>query len=222
MLMLPAEATLLQEVYFVPKPSRVKIITNYLDGGETSNAAYRHSIIKITLQNGEKYALDISGAQYGYLEPLSSWKCYTDTRVQDIEEIKPLGYHRKRSKFLWKPEPGCNGVKTCEEEIAEVINGAIEKWQEANGKLRDMLRLHEDMFIRKRGELFCCIEESLEDNRCMLKEAGMRQFRLEKEPRVKYDVWSGKQTDQPSDSYDKEKPGWEDVTTSGQNVDCGT
>ena len=210
-----ADATLLEEVYFVPIISRFEIVTRYPDGLRDSNATYRHCIIRITLKNGEEYALDISGAQYGFPQPLSPWKHYIDAHVQNIEDVKPLGYHRKQFKFVRKPERGCNGVKTCDEEIAEVVNAAIEQWQKANGKLRDLLRLHEGMFIRKRGALFQFIEEKLDENRGILEEAGMRQFRLESKPKVKYDVWSGKPADQLSDSDDEEKPAWQDVTTLG-------
>ena len=84
-------------------------------------------------------------------------------------------------RFLEKPDPGCEGVKTCDEKIAQVINAAIEKWQRRNTRLKDMLRLQEEAFIRKREEFFEFIEKSIEDKRDVLEEAGMRQMRFEME-----------------------------------------
>jgi len=45
-----------------------------------------HEIMKVTLRSGETFSFDITGAQYGYPEPITPWKTYHEERV--LENIK--------------------------------------------------------------------------------------------------------------------------------------
>ncbi len=40
-----------------------------------------HEIIKVTLRSGEVFAVDITGAQYGYHEPVTPWTKYEQERI---------------------------------------------------------------------------------------------------------------------------------------------
>ncbi|KAL9098419.1 MAG: hypothetical protein Q9163_005916 [Psora crenata] len=179
MMMLRGEVARIDELYLSPKNNRRHIVTQCLSGNQDSNTAYRHSIVKITLKSGDQYALDVSGAQYGYPNPLTPWGRYFETRVEYIEATKSLGHHKRFHRYLERPEQGCEGIKTCNEEIAGVINSAIEKWQSENTKLKDMLRLQEEAFRHKREEFFASVEKSIEDKRDILEEARTRQIQFE-------------------------------------------
>ena len=203
------DVTSLQEVYLYTKANKVDIVMHLLDGTEDWNSSYRHSIIKITLKNGEKYALDLSGAQFGHSDPLLPWERYVKTRAEYIEETKPLGSYRKRTKFLWKPKSGGEGIVNCDEEIARIVNAAIDEWQKTNGTLRDLLRLQEKQFMAKREAFFGFIEASIEAKRGLLEEAGIRQSNFELKPEVRYDIWSGKPIDKEEDGDFMEKVRWQ-------------
>lgn len=44
---------------------------------------YQHELLQITLKNkGGVYALDLTGAQYGYFEPVIAWEEYAATRIE--------------------------------------------------------------------------------------------------------------------------------------------
>lgn len=47
-----------------------------------------HEILKVTTVSGVAYAIDISGAQYGYPEPVTLWDEYAATRVQEIKNCE--------------------------------------------------------------------------------------------------------------------------------------
>lgn len=204
---LVGEVTNFQELYLEPKNSRVGITLLSLNGYKDKNSTYNHAVIKLTLNNGEQFALDISGAQFGYLMPLVPWNQYLNARVDSVTQTKHLGYHRRRSKFLVKPdEEGNGGVKTCNEEVAEVINTGIEKWQKKGIRLKDMLRLQDSAFIPKRDEFLRFIEESIESKRDMIEKAGQRQAEFESKSKSKDDMWIGKPWEEACDQ--KIPPSW--------------
>ena len=178
-----------------------------LTGYKDKNSKYNHAVIKLTLNNGEQYALDISGAQFGYRTPLIPWTQYFDSRVDSVTQTKHLGDHRRRSKFLVKPdEEGNGGVKACNEEVAEVINTAIEEWQKKDIKLKDMLRLQDSAFTSKQEEFLRSIEESIEIKRDLIEKAGKRQAEFESKSRSKDDMWIGKAWEEACDQ--KIPPSW--------------
>lgn len=205
--MVSGEVTKFQELYLEPKDSKVEITLLSLTGYRDKNSEYNHAVIKLTLNNGDQYALDISGAQFGYRTPLVPWNQYFDTRVDSVAQTKYLGDHRRRSKFLVKPdEDGNGGMKTCNEEVAEVINAAIEKWQKKNIKLKDMLRLQDSAFFSKREEFLRSIEESIEAKRDWIEKAAKRQAEYESKSKSKDDMWIGKPWEEACDQ--KIPPSW--------------
>lgn len=51
-----------------------------------------HEIMVVKLKHaGEKYVLDLTGAQYGYNQPVSRYSEYKDAMVKSVEEIKSSG-----------------------------------------------------------------------------------------------------------------------------------
>lgn len=149
------------------------------DGSVDDNTQYRHSMLKVTLRNGEQYALDITGEQYGHHDPIIPWDRYSQTRLEHIEGIRHFGFHRLSRKYLQKPKWNRVGIKSLNEEVAEVINATTKTWQTQNISLRDMLNLPQDAFVRRRAELFSFLDLHLEAKKAFLDEAGMRQLRFE-------------------------------------------
>jgi hypothetical protein len=71
------------EIVVMPKSSRRQLITIGLNGTPDFQD-YRHILLRVELTGGEEYAIDLSGAQYGYYEPITPWNVYRDTRVANI------------------------------------------------------------------------------------------------------------------------------------------
>lgn len=51
--------------------------------GRIDNTEFRHSLFKIALHNDELYALDLTGAQYGWFEPLCPWTEVVENRCDE-------------------------------------------------------------------------------------------------------------------------------------------
>lgn len=51
-----------------------------------------HVLWKATLKNGEEYALDLTGAQLGWFEPVVAWPTYLKNQIQEdgVLEIDPV------------------------------------------------------------------------------------------------------------------------------------
>ena len=71
------------------------------DGGIASDLSrnYRHKVFMIMLKNRERYALDLTHAQFGHRnETLMPWRTYVDIRVQSIIGEHPLGWVQGESR----------------------------------------------------------------------------------------------------------------------------
>lgn len=57
---------------------------------------YHHDVIKLRLKaGGECYALDLTGAQFGYYDPITPWQEYIDTHVLSFPPRKSPDYFGK-------------------------------------------------------------------------------------------------------------------------------
>lgn len=133
-------------------------------GKRSDNTGETHSIIQVTLSNGDAYAIDISSAQYGCYEPVTPWRLYVKSRVKSIVAVKLLpsikesnGQTSKKKKKNRAKE-----VKRMEEEYAEAIGAAIEAWQTRNMDLNALLKLREGPFEDERNGLLTFITERIE------------------------------------------------------------
>ena len=45
----------------------------------------QHKVLEATTCNGERYALDITGAQFGFYEAILPWKEYVDLHVCEVQ-----------------------------------------------------------------------------------------------------------------------------------------
>ena len=116
---------------------------------------FPHRILQVTLRNGSHYALDVSGHQYGYNEPVVPWALYVDSRVESIQNFKAFGN--------WEMEvlsdESCNGIEPYNEVrqfnkyLASILNETLVDWQKSNLPLSALLKLPKDAFNQKQLEL---------------------------------------------------------------------
>jgi len=63
------------------------------DGGcSTSNAGYRHVCWRVTLKTGNIYAVDVTGAQYGWFDSVCPWQECLEKRC-DNEAVLRIGFN---------------------------------------------------------------------------------------------------------------------------------
>jgi hypothetical protein len=82
-----------------------------------------HNLYRVTLKNGEKWAIDVTGAQFGYPEPLCPWQDYIMTRVKKIKKEQAFGAVRRDFSTN-----GAMQVRPEKLELAKMLEDKITEW----------------------------------------------------------------------------------------------
>ncbi|KAF7929591.1 hypothetical protein BELL_0068g00250 [Botrytis elliptica] len=121
-------------------------------GGEQDHAHYIHSIFKITLRNrGGVYCLDLSGAQFGYYNPVTPWSEYFVNRISSVTSCNPsgtgkallLGREQDNSllDLLYRVLEGCSRRTPI----------AMEAWESKFMPLSTFLRLPQGQVVKEKS-----------------------------------------------------------------------
>lgn len=155
------------EVLVRPQPPKRPMQTVRPDGPNRGNDC-PHVILMVTLKDGEMYAVDVTGAQYGYYDSVYPWDQYLQTRVQTSgQEVSFRSFGSLKTKYhgaVWCATPGYKGaVRTAHREFATTFDRAVDEWQGKGVKVVEMLRMGAEAFVRARGELMGCVAGALQE-----------------------------------------------------------
>ena len=131
------------------------------EGYHDDNTAYLHSIVKVMLRNGETYAVDITGPQYGHYDPVVPWKIYAQSRVREVVTTCHLCDVEESQKVAGSKAGGVGPHKTYDELFAEVFVAAAKSWQVKNGPLDIMMKMREETFKKRQASLVDYIDEEV-------------------------------------------------------------
>lgn len=102
-----------------------------------------HNLYRVTLKNGEIWAIDTTGAQYGCAEPLCPWRDFEQQRVSKINRECEFGY-------MWHLfyQPTVFAVAQLEQqELAKLLENKIPVWaREYGGNFNAILRGSDSVF----------------------------------------------------------------------------
>ena len=120
---------------------------------------YAHTVIRVTVKNGDVYVLDMAGAQYGWHEPVIPWQLYSASRVRGIKSVVPFGetrvFCKQRAQNLSEQQ---NWIHSIKESFAESVDDAVAKWQMANISSSDLLRLPDQEFLERQASLLDAVD----------------------------------------------------------------
>ncbi|KAI4151572.1 MAG: hypothetical protein L6R39_002000 [Caloplaca ligustica] len=125
--------------------------------------ALRHEVFRVTLTNGEAYALDITAAQYGwYGSAVMPWDRYLKERVAEVKDVRELGQTAQTLRA--EAQASARDVQL-EHQITEKMTGCfdalLKAWQRDNTTFKAMLRCPEVEFGEKRNSLLEFMEERM-------------------------------------------------------------
>lgn len=145
------------------------------DGHESDSAKSEYVTFRITINEDEDYALDITGAQFGFYDPLTPWASYQQNRIETLGRVRNLtslrdGY-RVRSKKFGQRKGWDVTRKSQNGELAKSFALAWESWQVENEALSAMLELCEGAFRKRQGELLDFIDERISAKKKQLQKA---------------------------------------------------
>lgn len=146
------------------------------DGHESDSSKSEHVVFKITINEDENYALDVTGAQFGFYDPVIPWISYQQTRIETLGEIRPLKYlrdsHRLPSQDFSKKKGWDATRKALNRQFSKIFGSASKSWQVKNGAFPAMLKLRKETFRKRQGELLDSIDERIVARKKQLEEAG--------------------------------------------------
>ena len=133
------------------------------DSHKSDNSKPEHVIFKITINEDENYALDVTGSQFGFNEALTPWASYQRDRIEILGRILPLSRLRDSQRLPSNKSGQKNKwgatTKALDRQSAETFDSALKSWEENNGTFAAMFKLREDAFRKTRGELLDFIDK---------------------------------------------------------------
>ena len=141
---------------------------------------YPHEVIRVTVRNGEVFALDFAGAQFGYHEPVLPWQMYLQSRLGHRSEngvtFRPCGYRMNTlphvSRTLDPFDQLFQPVMKYNVELTQVAVVACDLFVAENSSFSEILKLPQIAFERKRDNLLYWLSESLKRFNAPSKETG--------------------------------------------------
>jgi hypothetical protein len=88
----------------VTKP-KLRICFNVTHGPSISTPqSMYHNVYRVVLRQGEAWAIDPTGAQFGYYQPLCSWTSFQQ-RISQVNRVMELGYIRHKVFYNGSKRP---------------------------------------------------------------------------------------------------------------------
>lgn len=162
-----------KEATLMHRSGRVVVVEP--NGHKSDNSVSEHVLFKITINEDEEYALDVTSAQFGFYEPVIPWTSYQQTRAKTLGKVRPLKHlqesHRLPSKDFSKKKGWDTTRKALNGQFARIFGSATKAWEQRNGALSATLKLREELFRQKQKGILDCIDEGIAARMKELQEA---------------------------------------------------
>ena len=146
-------------------------LTSYHCGIDETD--YAHSVIRITLKNGDKYILDLTGAQYGWQEILTPYNQYRQSKIREIKEILPFGGTRQYCKQRAEKSGGmAKWQQEADIGFGSTVNDILKLWQQWHMSLTTLLKLPDDQFQQQQAGLLEMVEAGMQKYKNIVAETG--------------------------------------------------
>jgi hypothetical protein len=123
-----------------------------------------HNLYRATLKSGEIWAIDTTGAQCGYADPLCPWRDFEQHRSSSINRECKFGYIRHRvfqSSGMFPMRPMV-AQKVEKQDLTETLEEKIPAWAQAyGGKLSTILRGSDATFEQAKNRFLDQLEDHL-------------------------------------------------------------
>ena len=140
--------------------------TYYLPDGSSIDLGkpiMSHLILRVSLKGGKDYAVDLSGAQFGFHEPILPWTEYETQRIQKIQVVQPPG-KQKSVIDNWRgfDDAGTmaalrNG-KAIGDEMDEILDGWL---RSEDAKLSAIMTLVTQAYETKSSQILQALEDGM-------------------------------------------------------------
>jgi hypothetical protein len=116
-----------------------------------------HCLLRVSLHAGEAFAIDLTGAQYGWREQLYTWHTYVQHRAKNVESIGPLGGVKQLETLVLSmdsPTSLGGASHTIRRNIMEgLTRSMVTDFVQRKTTAKELLSLPQSMFILERARL---------------------------------------------------------------------
>ena len=173
------------------KNSKRELILIDVNGNE-NNIDYTHKLFRNTLKySGEVYALDLSGAQYGYYDPVTPFETYLEDRSRAIVVPENPYFGRTRDALMKRLPGSIESVILMNHLVYPYLKLELSNWEkESRISVHRILRYPQEKFTLERQKLLgrlagvldgvvdCMKLKHLEFKARLAAEENMEAFRL--------------------------------------------
>lgn len=171
--MLADSGTELSEIRFHPKNQQIFLRLIY-PNGMLDATDRQHAVLKLELKNGEKYALDMAGAQFGWPQAILPWDAYVASRIRFITETLTFGQakHDVREAAM-SSEPQRKWIQEILEGFRDFLDVTISDYTAIRSGFNALLELPNREFEAQKTDFLNLIEERLEAYKNFSEERGI-------------------------------------------------
>lgn len=127
-----------------------------------------HAVLRVTLSNNEVYALDMTRPQFGwYCSTVTPWPTFLSEKVDVVKTVRSFGEHVQKLDADAKAAGVSSRMfaRHAKEQMTIPFHFCLTLWAKQNTSLTTMLRLGEEGFRQKKGELMGFVERQMGDVR---------------------------------------------------------
>ncbi|KAF2420186.1 hypothetical protein EJ08DRAFT_683410 [Tothia fuscella] len=154
-----------------------RIDTNHIHKNNMEN---RHTILRVTTFGGEMFAVDLTGAQYGWKEVVVPWTSFYNHRVHTIRDIQAQGSQAIEALEVGE-ESNLSGMY-CQSQlmVAKALNLHVAIWLGKNDlTITQFVDLAADDFKRKEKELNAGVNTGMSGTIDFLRKKGVYRWYFE-------------------------------------------
>lgn len=134
----------------------------------------QHAVLKLKLRNGEEYALDMAGAQFGWPEAILPWDAYAASRIRFITETLSFGQARRDVRnAAMSSEPQRKWIQEILEGFRDFLDVTIGDYLAVRIGFNTLLALPNSEFETQKSQFVNLIRERLEAYRNFSEERGI-------------------------------------------------
>jgi hypothetical protein len=126
-----------------------------VDNGKESHINCTHKLFRVTLKDsGEVYALDLSGAQYGYYDPVTPFETYLEDRARAIVVPENPYFGRTRDALMERLPGSIVSVILVNRLVYPYLKLELSNWEkESRISVHRILRYPQEKFTLERQKL---------------------------------------------------------------------
>ncbi|KAH6975015.1 hypothetical protein BKA56DRAFT_733399 [Ilyonectria sp. MPI-CAGE-AT-0026] len=145
----------------IKDPAMIVVLTH---GSNDSHLG--HCVLRVTLQTGETFAIDFTGAQYGWRNQLYTWNTYIEHRAKTVNGVTPLGTTSLQESAvysLFAPNSIAKATRAFRTNIVRdgLVRSLVTYFVQHQSSMKDLLSLPGSSFVRERAQLVNFVKDSI-------------------------------------------------------------